>query len=94
MGIFLAEVFHQTFITEDVQMLFAACHYRTEWASTCVLSSVYFLGDYSLEKIYYSSPTNGGELCKLLTGREFPNLELARLLNSKAEKLSGFAWNN
>lgn len=56
MGIFLAEVFHQTFMTEDVQVLFTACHCRTEWASTSFVSGGSFLGAFSLEKCIKAPP--------------------------------------
>lgn len=60
--VFLPEVFHQTFVTEDLQVLFVACHCRTESATTYVVSSGSFLGVFSLEKCM-NAPVQKEESC-------------------------------
>lgn len=52
-GFFFAKVFHQTFITEGVKVLFAACYHRREWAGTYIVSSEPLLGEIFLSRKMY-----------------------------------------
>lgn len=56
MGIAFAKVFSYTFITEDVQVLFAACICRTEGTSTYVVSTVSFLDAFYPKKCIKAPP--------------------------------------